>query len=170
MSFPRTRSQHDGSQSGRAWGRKAGTLPSFDRYSHALKSSGIVWNDNTLDRWITDSQHMVPDNAMPFEGIKDSGARADLLAMPAGAQGHSPFRACAGFASDDPLANAGHDRLGSGLIPRPAVIVRTIYPIDKGDLDILRLLHFLALAAVLAVASVDLRLKCQPFEVPPGAS
>jgi hypothetical protein len=28
----------------------------------------------------------------------------------------------------------------------PAVIVQTIYPIDKGDLDILRLLHFLALA------------------------
>jgi hypothetical protein len=28
----------------------------------------------------------------------------------------------------------------------PAAIVRTIYPIDKGDLDILRILHFLALA------------------------
>ncbi|OAF07762.1 hypothetical protein AYJ54_16800 [Bradyrhizobium centrolobii] len=28
----------------------------------------------------------------------------------------------------------------------PAAIVRAIYPIDKGDLDILRLLHFLALA------------------------
>ena len=28
----------------------------------------------------------------------------------------------------------------------PPVIVRAIYPIDKGDLDILRLLHFLALA------------------------
>lgn len=63
------------------WGRKAGTLPSFDRYSDALKSSGIVWNDDTLDRWITDPEHMVPDNAMPFEGIKDSGARSDLLAF-----------------------------------------------------------------------------------------
>ena len=28
----------------------------------------------------------------------------------------------------------------------PTVVVRTIYPIDKGDLDVLRLLHFLALA------------------------
>lgn len=63
------------------WGRKAGGLPSFDRYSDALKSSGIVWNDDTLDRWITDPQRTVPDNAMPFEGIKDSGARADLLAF-----------------------------------------------------------------------------------------
>lgn len=28
----------------------------------------------------------------------------------------------------------------------PALVVRAIYPIDKGDLDVLRLLHFLALA------------------------
>lgn len=63
------------------WGRKAGTLSSFDRYSDALKSSGIVWNDDTLERWITDPEHMVPDNAMPFEGIKDAAARADLLAF-----------------------------------------------------------------------------------------
>ena len=63
------------------WGRKAGTLPSFDRYSDALKSSGILWNDKTLDQWLTDPQRMVPDNAMPFEGIKNSGARADLLAF-----------------------------------------------------------------------------------------
>lgn len=63
------------------WGRKAGTLPSFDRYSDALKSSGIAWNDDTLDRWIADPQRMVPDNDMPFEGIKESGARADLLAF-----------------------------------------------------------------------------------------
>ena len=26
------------------WERKAGSLPSFDRYSDALKSSGIIWN------------------------------------------------------------------------------------------------------------------------------
>ncbi len=25
------------------WGRKAGSLPSFERYSDALKSSGIIW-------------------------------------------------------------------------------------------------------------------------------
>ena len=63
------------------WGRKAGGLSSFDRYSDALKSSGIVWNDKTLDQWLTDPPRMVPDNAMPFEGIKDSGVRADLLAF-----------------------------------------------------------------------------------------
>src|SRR3954469_7199740 len=63
------------------WGRKAGGLSSFDRYSDALKSSGIIWDDRALDEWLTDPQRMVPDNWMPFEGIKDAGARADLLAF-----------------------------------------------------------------------------------------
>ncbi|HMJ30381.1 MAG TPA: cytochrome c family protein [Xanthobacteraceae bacterium] len=63
------------------WGRKAGELSSFDRYSDALKSSGIIWDDRALDGWLTDPQTMVPDNEMPFEGIKDAGVRADLLAF-----------------------------------------------------------------------------------------
>jgi len=63
------------------WGRKAGGLSSFDRYSHALKSSGIIWDDRALDGWITDPDRMVPDNEMPFNGIKDARVRADLLAF-----------------------------------------------------------------------------------------
>lgn len=63
------------------WGRLAGSLPSFDRYSDALKASGIIWDDRSLDAWLTDPQRMVPDNSMPFNGIKDSHARADLLAF-----------------------------------------------------------------------------------------
>src|SRR3979411_1546043 len=63
------------------WGRKAGSLPSFDRYSDALKSSGIIWADRALDGWLTDPDRMVPDNDMPFEGIKDGRVRADLLAF-----------------------------------------------------------------------------------------
>lgn len=63
------------------WGRKAGGLPSFERYSDALKSSGIIWDDRSLDAWLTDPQRMVRDNAMPFEGIKDGRARADLVAF-----------------------------------------------------------------------------------------
>jgi len=63
------------------WGRKAGSLPSFDRYSDALKSSSIIWNDRTLDGWLTDPQAMMPGNDMPFDGIKDTRIRADLLAF-----------------------------------------------------------------------------------------
>jgi cytochrome c len=63
------------------WGRKAGSLPSFERYSHALKSSGIIWEDRSLDGWLADPQRMVPDNVMPFDGIKDAQVRADLMAF-----------------------------------------------------------------------------------------
>src|SRR5712672_2802349 len=63
------------------WGRKAGLLPSFERYSDALKSSGIIWDDRSLDGWLTDPDRMVPDNEMPFNGIKDTRVRVDLLAF-----------------------------------------------------------------------------------------
>ncbi|HWE07160.1 MAG TPA: c-type cytochrome, partial [Rhizomicrobium sp.] len=62
------------------WNRKAGSLPSFERYSSALKGANIVWDDATLDAWLADPQHLVPGNQMTFAGIKDAPARADLLA------------------------------------------------------------------------------------------
>lgn len=63
------------------WNRKAGSLTTFSRYSDALKSANIVWNDKTLDEWINDPQHLVPGNQMTFAGIKDARQRADLLAF-----------------------------------------------------------------------------------------
>src|SRR5258705_1969261 len=63
------------------WGRKAGGLSSFERYSEALNASGIIWDDRSLDGWLTDPEGMVPDNEMPFNGIKSPQARADLLAF-----------------------------------------------------------------------------------------
>jgi cytochrome c len=62
------------------WGRKAGTLPDFHRYSPALKNSGIMWNDKTLDEWIENPQHLVPGNTMTFPGIDNKQQRTDLLA------------------------------------------------------------------------------------------
>jgi cytochrome c len=44
------------------WDRKAGSVASFSRYSSALKSANIEWNDKTLDEWIKDPQHVVPGN------------------------------------------------------------------------------------------------------------
>jgi cytochrome c len=63
------------------WSRKAGSLTSFRRYSPALKSSNVVWDDRTLDAWIADPQHVVPGNTMTFPGVKDVQQRADLLAF-----------------------------------------------------------------------------------------
>jgi cytochrome c len=62
-------------------GSQSGHLPSFSRYSPALKSANIEWNDKTLNEWIADPQHVVPDNQMTFPGVKDARQRADLLAF-----------------------------------------------------------------------------------------
>jgi cytochrome c len=63
------------------WSRKAGSVASFSRYSSALKSADIEWNDKTLNEWIKDPQHLVPGNEMTFAGIKDDQQRADLLSF-----------------------------------------------------------------------------------------
>ena len=61
-------------------GRKAGSLPSFRRYSDALKRSGIVWSEHTLDAWIANSAALVPGNEMRFPGIGDAQVRNNLVA------------------------------------------------------------------------------------------
>jgi cytochrome c len=63
------------------WGRQAGKLPGFDRYSSAIRSSGIIWEDAALNAWIADPQKFIPENHMTFRGIKDERQRADLLAF-----------------------------------------------------------------------------------------
>ena len=40
------------------YGRKAGSLPDF-AYSPALKSSNIVWDEETLDKWLTNPQTQI---------------------------------------------------------------------------------------------------------------
>jgi len=74
------------------WNRTSGSLPSFPRYSPALKSAGIVWNDDTLDEWLKDPQHFIPGNTMTFPGIRNARQRADLLAFlkDATQPGHAP--------------------------------------------------------------------------------
>jgi cytochrome c len=59
--------------------RKAAELADF-RYSPALKRSGITWTPETLDKFITDPQALVPANRMPYAGMANAGDRADLIA------------------------------------------------------------------------------------------
>lgn len=75
----------------RVWGRKAGSADGFHRYSDALKSSGITWNSNTLDRWLSDPAAFVPGSGMIFAGIKSAAMRSDLIAyLKAVAEGKAP--------------------------------------------------------------------------------
>jgi cytochrome c len=62
-------------------GRKAGTLQTFSRYSDAIRSSGVVWDEKTLDAWLADPQHVIPGNQMTFPGIENRQQRADVIAF-----------------------------------------------------------------------------------------
>ena len=73
------------------WGRKAGSLAGFDRYSAALKASAVVWDGKTLDQWLRAPAQFIPGNQMNFAGISDPGKRADLIAfLKEASAGHVP--------------------------------------------------------------------------------
>ncbi len=71
----RTGPQHCG-----LFGRRAGTAPGYTGYSDAMKASGIVWNERTLDRFLRDPPRAVPGTAMTYAGVTDARERADLIA------------------------------------------------------------------------------------------
>src|SRR5215510_8650410 len=57
------------------WNRKAGGLPSFTRYSDAMKLSGITWDEQSLDGYLKNPSEFIPGNHMTFAGIPDERAR-----------------------------------------------------------------------------------------------
>ena len=59
------------------FGRVAGSVPDY-KYSDALKNSGIVWNDQTLDAFLKDSEAFVPGTKM-YGGLSQEADREDLL-------------------------------------------------------------------------------------------
>jgi cytochrome c len=61
--------------------RKAGDLASFPRFSDALKQSGVVWNEQSLDRYLENPAQFIPGNHMTFPGIPDGKTRADIIAF-----------------------------------------------------------------------------------------
>jgi cytochrome c len=73
------------------WGRRAGTVDGFTRYSEPLRRATIVWDESSLERWLADPQALVPANLMTFPGVKDAQQRADLVAyLKAVAAGQAP--------------------------------------------------------------------------------
>ncbi len=61
------------------FGRKAGSLDGY-AYSAAMKNSGIVWDDETLAKYLRDPRGSMPGNKMAFPGIKNDEELANLLA------------------------------------------------------------------------------------------
>jgi cytochrome c len=59
------------------YGRKAGRIPSF-KYSDAMKGAQFAWDQTLLDRWLTNTESVVPDNDMDFH-VPKADERADII-------------------------------------------------------------------------------------------
>ncbi|WP_245276354.1 c-type cytochrome [Methylocapsa aurea] len=68
-----------GPKHGNVFGRKAGAVSDYS-YSPALKNSGIVWNEETLDKWLMDPQSLVPGAKMFFT-VTNARDRSDIIAF-----------------------------------------------------------------------------------------
>ena len=59
------------------YGRKAGSIPSF-KYSDSLKAAPFTWDAAQLNKWLTDTESVVPDNNMDFH-VPTAEERADVI-------------------------------------------------------------------------------------------
>ena len=59
------------------YGRRAGKDSRFP-YSDAVKSVSITWGELTLDRWLADTESVIPGNDMAFR-LDDPVERASVI-------------------------------------------------------------------------------------------
>ncbi len=63
------------------FGAKAGSSPGYAGYSQGLKSSGVTWDEATLDKFIENPDQVIPNNNMkPFKGVSDPVVRKKIIA------------------------------------------------------------------------------------------
>jgi len=74
LEYNRTGPKHCG-----LFGRRIGSVPGF-QYSEAMKHSRLVWNERTLDRFLSDPSSAVPGTNMTYAGVVDAKERSDLIA------------------------------------------------------------------------------------------
>ncbi|MDP3859415.1 MAG: c-type cytochrome [Stagnimonas sp.] len=60
-------------------GRRAGSVPGFF-YTDEMKSSKLVWDEKTLDRFLAKPMAVVPGTSMTYDGVPTAQDRADLIA------------------------------------------------------------------------------------------
>ena len=62
------------------FGRAAGSLEGYKKYSKAMKSSGIVWDEETLDAYLKAPKKYIKGTRMAFAGLKKDADRANVIA------------------------------------------------------------------------------------------
>jgi cytochrome c len=60
-------------------GRKAGAVPDFN-YSDANKSSGITWDEASLNEYLTNPKAKIPGTKMIFAGLPKESDRDNIIA------------------------------------------------------------------------------------------
>lgn len=60
-------------------GRTAGSVEGY-KYSKAMKGSGIVWDEKTIDEYLVKPKTFIPGNKMTFPGLKKEKDRQDVIA------------------------------------------------------------------------------------------
>jgi cytochrome c len=61
------------------FGRRAGTVPGYP-YSEALRSSGLVWTEESVDALIDlGPERLTPGSKMPLQRMPDPQDRAELI-------------------------------------------------------------------------------------------
>ena len=68
---------HEGPRLRGVVGRAAGSVKTF-QYSEALKNAKHTWNEANLDKWLTDTESVVPDNDMSFR-VPNQEERAAII-------------------------------------------------------------------------------------------
>jgi len=100
------------------WNRKAGSVSSFPRYSEAIKSSDVIWNEKTLDGYLENPAQFLPGNHMTFPGVPDEKTRKSIIA----------FLKQAGDKTAENLANRQTSQAQTGGMPgmqRPVPSLKT---------------------------------------------
>ena len=63
---------------GNIFGKKAGSVKGY-RYSKAMKNSDIIWNEDTLDKFLIKPRKYIKGTKMRFSGIRKKSQRDALI-------------------------------------------------------------------------------------------
>ncbi|MGB1399741.1 MAG: c-type cytochrome, partial [Candidatus Puniceispirillaceae bacterium] len=55
-------------------------VAAYKKYSKAIKTSGIVWNEETLDGFLAKPKSYLKGTKMAFAGLKKEEDRANIIA------------------------------------------------------------------------------------------
>ena len=62
------------------FGRTAGTVDGFKKYSKAMKNSGIIWDEDTLEAYLEAPKKYVKGTRMAFVGLRKPADRDNVIA------------------------------------------------------------------------------------------